>query len=281
MPPGWPTPTLPLAFEVGPAWTLLADFEGEFLGHVRIDVDAPAGTVVDLAYDERLRADGCLDLFFCNPFVETADRSICAGGRETFETFHPRGGRYVQVTVRPPADAVEPATLHGLSVRDARCLVPVTGDFDCDDDTFNWAWTHGVASSRPARRTPSATRRGASAGTYLGDSYVQSLVHLCLSADHRIARQALRLFADGQRDDGQLPCVVPAWLRAPHGDFTLIYALWLRDHFGPEPAIRGDGAALPPGRRPRPHQRHLADVRAFGAVGRHRGEPPVHRLGGR
>ena len=156
---------------------------------------------------------------------------ICAGGRETFETFHPRGGRYLQVTVRPAAGATEAATLHGLSVRDARCLVPVTGDFDCDDDTFNWAWTHGVASMQAGTEDTFCDSPWRERGTYLGDSYVQSMVHLCLSSDHRVVRSALRLFADGQRDDGQLPCVVPAWLRAPHGDFTLIYTLWLRDYW--------------------------------------------------
>ena len=224
-------PALPLRFGPGRAWTGLADFGGEYLGHVRVDINAPAGTVVDLAYDERLRSDGCLDLFFCNPFVETADRFVCAGGRESFETFHPRGGRYVQVTVRPPDPAADAATLHGLTVRDARCLVPVTGDFNCDRDIFNWAWEHGIASMQAGTEDTFCDSPWRERGTYLGDSYVQSLVHLGLSADHRIARQALRLFADGQRDDGQFPCVVPAWLRAPHGDFTLIYALWLRDYW--------------------------------------------------
>ena len=57
-------PSLPLVFDAARSWTVLTDFGGEYLGHVRVDVDAPAGTVVDLAYDERLRADGCLDLFF-------------------------------------------------------------------------------------------------------------------------------------------------------------------------------------------------------------------------
>ena len=224
-------PELPLTLDAGRSSVTLGDLGGEFLGHVRVDLEAPAGTVVDLAYDERLRSDGCLDLFFCNPFVETADRFVCTGGRQTIETFHPRGGRYVQLTVRPPDGSDAPVVLHELSVRDARCLVPITGEFDCDRDIFGWAWEHGIASMEAGTEDTFCDSPWRERGTYLGDSYMQSLVHLCLSSDHRIVRKTLRLFADGQRDDGQLPCVVPAWLRAPHGDFTLICALWLRDYW--------------------------------------------------
>ena len=217
-------PTLPIDVPAG-GWTIVFEFDTEFLGHVEIDVEAPAGTLVDVAYDERLRPDGCVALFKTNPLVETADRFVLPGGRVAVSTFEPRGGRFAQVTIRSPG----PATLHGVRCRDVRCLPSFGGDFACDDETLTWAWHRGLRTLRASIEETYCDSPWRERGTYLGDSYVQSLSHLATTADRRTPRASLRLFADGRRDDGQLPCVVPAWLRKPHGDFSLIYAIWLRD----------------------------------------------------
>ena len=218
------SPALPIERGAG-GWMALFDFGTEFLGRLTLDLDAPAGTVVDLAYDERLRDDGCLGLFATNPFIETSDRFVWPGGRASVETFLPRGGRFVQLVVR----ANEPTTLHALACRDARCLPAYGGAFACDDELFNWTWHAGLRTLRASLEDTFCDSPWRERGAYLGDSYVQTAVHLVTSPDRTVPRGALRLFADGRRDDGQLPGVVPAWLRKPHGDFSLIYAIWLRD----------------------------------------------------
>ncbi len=217
-------PTLPVDVPAG-EWMALFDVGTEFLGHIEITLDAPAGTIVDVAYDERLRDDGCLGLFATNPLVETADRFIWPGGHATISTFEPRGGRFVQIVVRTQ----QPSTLHALAVRDARCLPVYDGAFSCDDATLAWAWDRGLRTLRASAEDVYCDSPWRERGTYLGDSYVQSLVHIVVSPDRSMPRQSLRLFADGRRGDGQLPGVVPAWLRKPHGDFSLIFAIWLRD----------------------------------------------------
>lgn len=222
---------VPVTIGADGSWTGVFDRGTEYLGHLRVEVEAPRGTILDVAYDERRRADGCLDLFATNPFTETADRFVTAGGKQTLETFHPRGGRYAQVTIRPPQAAAGPVKLLGVSVRDARCLPPVDAAFESGDELLQWTFDVGVESMNASIEDTFCDSPWRERGCYLGDSYVQSMAHLSLSTDHRVVRRALRLFAQGQRADGQLPCVVPAWLRKPHGDFTLIYALWLRDYW--------------------------------------------------
>ncbi len=239
-------PRLPVTRRAdGPPFTLILDFGTEYLGHVRVTLDAPAGTVLDLGYDERRRADGCLDFFATNPYVDAADRFVTAAGRTTLETFNPRGGRYLQLTVRPPRDAPPDATitLHAVDLRDARCLPvydrPTPAVVDTDP-LFAWAWHTGAATLRASTEDAYCDSPWRERGLYLGDSYVQSRVELLLTTDTANARRALQLFAAGQFDDGQLPCVVPSWLGLPHGDFTLIYPVWLHDFY----AATGDASIV-------------------------------------
>lgn len=224
-------PDVPLELTNGSPYTAVLDFGTEYLGHVCADLEAPAGALVDFAYDERLREDGALGLFASHPFVESADRFVHPGGRVSLETFHPRGGRYLQITVRPPEDTPDPITIHRVSLRDARCLPDNTGRFSCDDANLNWTWDCGVESMKAGTEDTFCDSPWRERGTYLGDSYVQSLVHLVLTNDRSTPEHALDLFAHGQLDDGQIPCVVPGWLNKPHSDFSLIYILWLRDHW--------------------------------------------------
>ncbi len=200
------------------------DFGTEYLGHVRLDVDAPAGTVIDVAYDERRRGDGALNLFGTNPFVQSADRFVSAGGRATFETFHPRGGRYLQVTLRGPG------TLHGVTLLDARCLPEMPGAFECPDASLNWAWRVGRETLRASIEDVFCDSPWRERGLYLGDSLVQAASHLCATGDCRTIRRGLQLFAAGRLPDDQLPAVTPGWIGRPHADFSLIYCLWLADH---------------------------------------------------
>ncbi len=230
----------PLALPMDSDFTIIADFGTEYLGHLIVDIEAPAGTVLDLAYDERLRQDGSLDLFACNPFVESADRFICSGGREAIETFHPRGGRYAQITIRRPRHVTGTIVLHGVALRDGRCLPACTGAFHCDQDLYNWAWDAGVQTLQAGTEEVFCDSPWRERGLYLGDAYVQSMVHMGLCQNHAVVHRALRLFAQAQRSNGQMPGSAPAWLHITWGDFTLIYTLWLHDYW----ACTGDLSTL-------------------------------------
>ncbi|MEM6561331.1 MAG: hypothetical protein AAF656_07005 [Planctomycetota bacterium] len=118
-----------------------------------------------------------------------------------------------------------------MSLRDARCLSGVVGVFGCGEAVFDWAWNIGRATLDASTEDVYCDSPWRERGLYLGDSYIQSLAHLCVSADHRVIRRTLRLFAASALPDGQLPCVTPGWLLKPHADFSLIYALWLSDYF--------------------------------------------------
>jgi hypothetical protein len=227
-------PTLPRR---GPGntrtFTGVFDFAQEFLGHVVVELECPGETVVDLGYDERIRADGALAWFVSSPFVESADRFVLPAGRHRIETFHPRGGRYIQLTVRSQTDDASNVVLRRLSVRDARCLPDFdrAESFRSDHALLQWTWDTALRTLQASIEDVHCDSPWRERGAYLGDSYVQSMVELHVTGDRRVIRRTLRLFAAAQRGDGQLPCVVPAWYRDPHGDFTLLYAVWLHDYW--------------------------------------------------
>jgi alpha-L-rhamnosidase len=207
------------------ASAVVADFQREFIGHSRIDVEAPAGTVLDITVDEVLRPDGLAPTFRGNPFIGNTDRIILSGGRTTVEVFRPRGGRYVMATLRTADPA---AQVHAIQVRQTLADIPRVGTYASGDAFLDWLWEAGAhtteASTEDAFVDPWRER-----GVYVGDTIIEHLVARALSPDDSVTKRCLRLWAQGQRADGFIQNCTPSWLDHPHIDFTYLYVLLLLD----------------------------------------------------
>ena len=231
----WETPARALA-ELGwqnapllqsGAAVALWDFQKTVLGHVRFEIECEAETTVDVTLDERLRADGLLDVYGSNPFVNGTDRYVLAAGTHQIEGYHPRGGRYLQLNVRSEG-AVQ---LRDLSLRSAVTHLGEQGDFRCSDPLLNQIWELGRATVEACWPDVWVDCPWREQGAYVGDTLVEFGAAQMLSSDRQTMRRALQLWAQGQREDGQMPSCVPAWMLSSHADFTLIYILALRDYF--------------------------------------------------
>lgn len=218
-------PQFPLTMQLNEAGEGVAviDFGCEWIGHVSIVMEAPNGTLVDVSNDELVRADGCLRFYQSSHLVNNTDRWVHPGGGATWEGFHERGGRYVQINVRSPGG---PAILRSIRIRRHLLDLPVRGHFRCGDPFLNWVWKAGVetqqASLHEAWVDPWREQ-----GAYLGDTFVETLATRCYTAVTSPWRRCLFLWAQGQREDGQMCATVPAWYTGQHEDFTLIYVLML------------------------------------------------------
>ena len=218
---------LPLDFPANRDATLVMDFGEEYLGHAFVEVEAPAGTVLDIGHDERLRENGTPDYFRCNPFLNSADRFILRGRRQHVETFHERGGRYLQMTFR---GARGPVRIHAAGVRSTCGEYPRTGAFACGDENLDWAWKAGERTLR-ASMADGWIDPWRERGLYIGDALVQGHATRKITSDWRLDPWCLRLWARAQFDDGQLPDVVPSHLHRPLCDYTLIWILALRNYW--------------------------------------------------
>ncbi len=224
---------------VARAATWCFDFGDEYYGQTVVKVEASAGAILDISYDDWKRHDGCVNLYGSNPFVDATDRFILRGGIQTIEVVNPRGGIFLQVTLRSPAESTA-SSLRVLSVQVRRrtTLVKRYGRFACGDPLLDWVWdisTHTLQSSTDESYADCPWRER---GSYIGDSLVNLHLHHLVSADFSVARRTLNLFGQTQLPDGQLQCRAPAWLAKPHNDFTLIWVQAARDLW----ALTGDTA---------------------------------------
>jgi hypothetical protein len=210
-------------------------FEGEFMGYVVLDVEAPAGSILDVACDDWQTEEGAVALYRSNPFTDSADRFVLRGGRQQVELFHPRGGKYLQVTLRS-STGIAPLALHEIKVRSRQRAIADLTEFESDSEVLNWLWPvafRTLVSSTDETYADCPWRERAS---YIGDCYVNLHLDSVLTGDRRTSRRTLREFALARLPNGQLACCAPAWLRKAHEDYTLIWILALRDYW----ALRGD-----------------------------------------
>lgn len=231
---------LPLTAKADRALVVVLDAGGEFLGRLQLDVEAPAGTWIDVVVDERRRADGLLALYATNPFTDSADRLRHVGGRATIHGFHPRGGRFVQVVLRPPAGATGTLALHTAAIRPATTPIARDGSFACADPVFDWTWKTGTATLQACAEDAFLDCPWRERGTYLGDALVEAAVLRAVSSDRSLTLRTLSLFAQAQRDDGLMPGCAPSWLRQPMEDFSYLWVQMLHDHW----AAEGDRATV-------------------------------------
>ncbi|HUT32338.1 MAG TPA: family 78 glycoside hydrolase catalytic domain [Planctomycetota bacterium] len=203
---------------------LLFDFGGEVLGRPVLEFTAKAGTVVDVAYTERLKADGTADVHW-RYFVDMMERYVARDGRQTWQTFHPRGFRYLEVLVKGDLRAFD---LHGVSLKRASYPVRPIGAFECSDPLLNRIWALGPPTLRACMEDAYLDCPWRERGLYTGDFFVEFYSNLAAFGDTALFRRCIELFFQSQGDNGLIrPC--------PHGlppgrhpDYSAILAqcLW-------------------------------------------------------
>ena len=211
-------------------------FAGEFMGYVEAEVEAPAGAILDISCDDWQSRSGTVALYQSNPFTDSTDRFILRGGKQRVQLFHPRGGKYLQLTLRTPDGRPQKLCVHDLEVRARYRVIRDDTYFSCDQPVINWLWPTAfrtLVSSTDECYTDCPWRERA---CYIGDLHVNLHLDAILSADLRTSRRCIGLFAQAALPDGQLPGCAPSWLRKTHEDYNLIWILTLRDYW----ALTGD-----------------------------------------
>ena len=228
-------PGLELAVEDDAA-TVVLDFEREYVGHVAVEFETENGTTLDMGYDERVTDEGIIPYYQSNPWINAADRFVVGAGKHRIDSYHERGGRYLQLTFRGQPGLVK---VHRADIRMKTADQPVTGDFRCDDELFNWLWRTGVHTVKACTIDGWIDCPWRERGMYLGDSLVQAHITRKFTDDWRMDPWAIRLWARAQTEDGQMPNVAPSD-QIPLGDYTLIWVIMLRNYW----AVTGEVALV-------------------------------------
>lgn len=127
---------LPLVASIDVHRTLdvVVDFGAMTAGFVELDIDAPAGTVVELGYREKQKSIAAVET--TSDYAAGA-RYICPGGRSVYSALEMAGLRYLYLTVH--ASGSTEVTIAGAAVREQ--VYPQSGRayFTCDDEEIELA----------------------------------------------------------------------------------------------------------------------------------------------
>jgi alpha-L-rhamnosidase len=176
------------------------DFGETVAGTVRLDIDGPEGTQVDLALGEEVDADGLL----VPEHAHAGLRYIARGAEDGHESFDPLGGRYAVVAVR-----AEGAVRLRVTVRER--LFPPARDpvtpFRCSDELLNEVFRIGLRTVALCSQDAYIDCPTREARAWTGDFVVHQSVHLATAEDWSLARWN-PVLADAPRSDGMLPMAV-------------------------------------------------------------------------
>ncbi|MCP2636007.1 hypothetical protein K0817_005420 [Microbacterium sp. HD4P20] len=202
------------------------DFGRVVSGFVDIEFDAPAGTVLDLAYLERPFQHGRNERYL----PRAGARVTASGGRSRFRALETNGMRIAAILITPPTEG-----LVGISaLRVHEHLYPFTGGaaFASSDADLERLWHAGVRtvrlnSSDAFTDCPTREQRA-----WVGDAVIHLGVHLVANEDWRLAARHLEI-CDSPRSDGLLPMSVAGDIESasrhsiPDWSLHWLHGLWM------------------------------------------------------
>jgi len=191
--------------------SILFDFQDTITGYPCLDVTAPAGAIIDIAYSEGVR-DGKVELPVRGPLTSpTVHRYIAREGRQTWEKFEWVGFRYLQVIVRNPQG---PVVLHKVAVNETAYPVEDRGSFECSDSLLNNIWSAGAKTVRRCMHDGYEDCPLREQRQWMGDVYTEALTNYAAFGDTQLVAQALRQLSYAQRPDGMTAMAAPGDLAA-------------------------------------------------------------------
>lgn len=192
---------LPLTMRIPEGGTArcILDMGGIVSGMVEFEVDAPAGTVFDLAYlEEPLQPRR--NLFG----MHAGTRYIARGTDDRFKVFDSNGLRYAYILMHGTPG---PVTVKQFAVQESLYPWETGASFESDDEELNRIYRAGIRtvalnSHDAFIDCPTREQRA-----WVGDGVVHQMVHLATNRDWRLAWHYLTL-GNSPRSDGILPMSV-------------------------------------------------------------------------
>ncbi len=207
---------------------LVLDFGRITTAFFELEVEGPAGGVIDIGYAERL-TDG----YFLNHIEgQFASRLVLRGGRQTFRTFNWLGFRFVKLRVRKCCEDVK---IHAARAIRSRYPFEERGAFQSSDDALNRIWeisryTIRLCSNEFLTDTPWREQ-----GQWLGDVSAVTLggIYACFG-DTALPGKFLRQSAANQMPTGMITNMTNsisfAW-QAVIPDYSLLWVIAAWEHY--------------------------------------------------
>jgi hypothetical protein len=176
------------------------DMGGIVMGQVQFEIEAPAGTVLDISYTEDPLAPPR------GPFdgMHAGTRYVARGANDRFKIYDALGFRYAYILIH---GAAGPVTLTSFAVQEDLYPWQPGAEFACNDDSLNRIFTAGIRTVQLNARDAFTDCPTREQQAWVGDSVVHQMVSLVTNTDWRLAWQYLNL-SNSPRYDGILPMTV-------------------------------------------------------------------------
>lgn len=112
---------------------VVIDFGREIIGHFQIELNAPAGAILDANFFEAIDPTG----IFWTQNLRNSLRYVCREGLQTFTSHQRRGYRYASLTFR---NLTRPLLVRQVSTLLSTYPVEAKGSFACSDETLTKIW---------------------------------------------------------------------------------------------------------------------------------------------
>jgi alpha-L-rhamnosidase len=218
---------LSIEFVAPPAYAVL-DLGRVIHGRLTAEITGPAGTVVDVGWDERLW-QGTRPLPYPGSLHSQwnqVDSWVLDGTPRTASTLDARAGRYVLIAVWGDG----PVRLEGVRVAEERYPVSRRGAFASSNERLDRVWQVGVDTLYPNMTDAYTDTPWRERGQWWGDAYVQDQINRVAFGDTALLRRCLLLMArafQGGRPDAMAP-------NGGHNhmlDYGMLWVQSLRDYW--------------------------------------------------
>ncbi len=191
--------------------TLEWDFGQETSGLLELEVEAPAGTVIDIGWSEGVWQDALMGVWARSPHpggaaaphefcdARQAVRYTCSGrGIERYTTLYIAAFRHLRMTFRCPHGRAGEIKLHRVQARTIGYPLKREGAFVCGDENLNRIYQAALATMENSICDAFMDCPGRERGAYLNDSYWAAVGFQAVTSDTAIERRFLRQFIETQ-----------------------------------------------------------------------------------
>lgn len=220
----FPSDSATSAYRIRNGECVIFDLGAESVGFLEFEVEAPSGTVLDLAHGEHLDDGKVRAAIHGRNFC---DRYICrGGGREHFCHFFRRLGlRYLEVHI---TYASGPVRLNLMGIRPVRYPLPPAVPFECGEVRAERLRELGLRTLDLCMHDHYEDCPWREQSLYAYDSRNQMRFGYYAWGNYEFAAASLDLLGRGIGDDGQLNLCAPTHrsLVIPIFSFVWVSALW-------------------------------------------------------
>ncbi|MDY6914175.1 MAG: family 78 glycoside hydrolase catalytic domain [Planctomycetota bacterium] len=204
---------------------LLLDFGNEVVGFHEFEIDAPAGTVLDVHNFEFIQRDGRINMA---EGMNNSFRYVASSGRQRYRTFVRRGFRYSRLSLR---NFTKPVRIRFVRVLMSTFPQTGRGAFACSDPQLERIWQVGAHTLRCCSEDTYTDCPTYEQVHWVGDARGEALLDLVVNGDPRLSRhcwfQAARSLDRSLLVESHVPSawqnVIPAW--------SLLWMRWAQEHY--------------------------------------------------